>query len=106
MRREAMKLLLIGLAMIGIFLSSENVRATEQTVTLDMESMTCSFCPVTVRKALEKTDGVKKATVSYEEHHAVIIYDDEIINIPTLIETTTNAGFPSLLPKETETDYE
>jgi len=80
-----MKLVLVGLAMIGIFLSSEHVRATEQTVTLDVESLTCSLCPVTVRKALEKADGVTKATVSYELHQAVIIYDDEIIDIPTLI---------------------
>jgi mercuric ion binding protein len=82
------------------------VRATEQTVTLDVESLTCSLCPVTVRKALEKADGVTNATVSYEQHHAVIIYDDEIIDIPTLIETTTNAGFPSSVSEEIEAGYE
>ncbi len=61
---------------------------------------------MTVRKALKKTGGVTKATVSYEQHRAVIIYDDEIIDIATLIETTTNAGFPSSLAMETEGDYE
>lgn len=106
MRIEAMKLVLVGLAMIGIFLNSGNVMAEEQTVTLDVESMTCPLCPVMVRKALEKTDGVKEAAVSYEQHRAVIIYDDEIIDIPTLIETTTNAGFPSSVPEEIEADYE
>ncbi len=101
-----MKLFVVGIAMMGFILHAGNLRAEEQSVTLMVESMTCSLCPVTVRKALEKTDGVTKATVSYEHHHAVIIYDDEIINIPTLIETTTNAGFPSSLPMETEADYE
>ena len=106
MRIDVMKFVLFGFAMIGILLHSGNVGATEQAVTLDVESLTCSLCPVTVRKALEQTDGVTKATVSYKEHQAVLIYDDDIIDIPTLIETTTNAGFPSSVPEDREAGYE
>ncbi len=106
MRIDVMKFVFVGFAMIGILLNSGNVRAAEQTVTLDVKSLTCSLCPVTVRKALEKTDGVTKAIVSYEQHQAVIIYDDEIVDIPILIETTTNAGFPSSVPEDREAGYE
>ena len=96
-----MKLFVGGFViMMGFIVQVGIVRAEEQSVTLTVENMTCSLCPVTVRKALEKTDGVTKATVSYEQHRAVIIYDDKIIDIATLIETTTNAGFPSSLAKE------
>lgn len=101
-----MKLLLVGLVMIGFLVNPGRVKAEVQTVTLDVESMTCSLCPVTVRKALEKTDGVKQATVSFEQHRAMIIYDDEVTDISTLIETTTNAGFPSSVPEEREAGYE
>ncbi len=101
-----MKLLLVGLVMIGFLVNPGRVRAEEQTVTLDVESMTCSLCPVTVRKALKKKDGVKETMVSFEQHRAVIIYDDEIIGIPTLIETTTNAGFSSSVPEKIEAGYE
>lgn len=97
-----MKFVLVGFAMIGILLHSGNVMAKEQTVTLNVESMTCSLCPVTVRKALERTDGVKEATVSFEQNRAVVIYDDEITDVQILIDSTTNAGFPSSLPKETQ----
>jgi hypothetical protein len=35
-----------------------------------------------------------------------VIYDDKKIDVPVLIETTTNAGFPSSLHEEIEADYE
>ena len=72
-----MKPLLIGLAMIGFLVNPGRVIAEEKTVTLDVGNMTCSLCPVTVRKALEQADGVKEAAVSYEQHRAVVIYDDK-----------------------------
>ncbi len=34
--------------------------AAEQTVTMDIEKMTCALCPLTVRKAMERVDGVKE----------------------------------------------
>ena len=34
---------------------------TSETVTLDVENMTCSICPITVKKALEKVAGVTMA---------------------------------------------
>jgi mercuric ion binding protein len=32
-----------------------------ETVTLDVKNMTCSICPITVKKALEKVAGVTMA---------------------------------------------
>jgi len=36
-----------------------------QTVTLDVQNMTCAVCPITVKKALERVPGVT-ATKVYE----------------------------------------
>ncbi len=33
---------------------------TVETVTLDVANMSCSTCPITVKKALEKVTGVKE----------------------------------------------
>jgi mercuric ion binding protein len=60
------------------------------------------MCPITVKKALNKVDGVTRTDVSYEDKQAVISYDDALTNPDTLIEATTNAGYPSLLMRADE----
>lgn len=89
-------------AMFVLFLMGKPAIAEEQTVTLTVENMTCSLCPVTVRKALQAVDGVHEAAISLEENKAVITFDDDQTDIETLITATTNAGFPSALPNKDE----
>ena len=48
-----MKSVLGVLAILGMVLGTEAAAAKEQIITLAVENMTCSMCPVTVRKALE-----------------------------------------------------
>ena len=37
-----------------------------QTVTLDVQNMTCAVCPITVKKALERVPGVTDAKVDFD----------------------------------------
>ena len=46
--------------------------AATQTVTLSVPGMTCAACPITVKKALTKVEGVTKAEVSYENREAIV----------------------------------
>lgn len=69
--------------------------AATRTVTLSVQKMTCSACPITVKTALTKVDGVKRARVSYEQQEAIVTYDDAKTNPVTLIKATTDAGYPS-----------
>jgi mercuric ion binding protein len=55
------------------------------------------MCPITVKKALTKVDGVSRAEVSYEDKEAMVTFDDEKTSADALIEATTNAGFPSTI---------
>ena len=71
-----------------------------QTVTLDVKNMTCSFCPITVRKALEKVPGVIKAKASYETKTATVIFDPGKTNVEALTKATTDAGYPSTLKRK------
>lgn len=43
--------------------------AATKTVALSVPGMTCAACPITVKKALTKVDGVQKAKVSYEKRN-------------------------------------
>ena len=69
--------------------------AATKTVTLSVPGMTCEACPITVKKALTKVDGVQKAEVSYEKREAVVTFDDAKTNADALTKATANAGYPS-----------
>lgn len=69
--------------------------AATKTVTLSVSNMTCAACPITVKKALSKVDGVEKTEVSYENKEAVVTYDDAKTNVEALTKATANAGYPS-----------
>lgn len=62
-----------------------------------LPTMNCAMCPITVKKALTKVDGVSRAEVSYEDKEAMVTFDDEKTSADALIEATTNAGFPSTI---------
>ena len=69
--------------------------ADTRTVKLSVPSMNCAMCPITVRKALEKVDGVKQADVDYKTKSAVVVYDDQKASVDLLTKATQDAGYPS-----------
>lgn len=69
--------------------------AAQQTVTLSVPGMTCAACPITVKKALTKVEGVTQAKVSYEKREAIVIFDDSKASVQKLIHATSNAGYPA-----------
>ena len=90
------KLLLTAL----LSLSSFGAFAEVKTVTLEVPTMNCATCPITVKKSLENVDGVENAKVTYKPKLAVVSFDDTKTNINALIAATTNAGYPSNLKSE------
>jgi periplasmic mercuric ion binding protein len=69
--------------------------ASPQTVTLNVAGMTCLVCPITVKKALEKVEGVSKVDVRFEKKQVLVTFDDAKTNTDAPARATTNAGFPS-----------
>lgn len=78
---------------------SLSARADPQTVTLDVPSMNCPMCPITVKKALTQVKGVIHAEISYENKQAVVTFEDSQTRSDALIEATANAGYPSSIVK-------
>ena len=85
--------MLATLALMAIL--SAPVWAATKTVTLDVPGMTCPTCPITIKKALNKVQGVSKVDVSYETKQAVVTFDDTKTDTTALVKATTNAGYPS-----------
>lgn len=73
------------------------VWAATQTVTLSVPDMSCPACPITVKKALSKVEGVGKIQVSLEKREAVVAFDDSKTTIAKLTAATESAGYPSTL---------
>ncbi len=69
--------------------------AATQTVTLSVPSMTCAACPITVKKALSKVEGVSKTEVTFDKREAVVTFDDSKTTIQMLTKATEDAGYPS-----------
>jgi periplasmic mercuric ion binding protein len=90
------KSLIATLFGVSLFASSPAF-AGEKTVTLAVQNMYCSACPITVKSSLEAVPGVAEAVVSYEDKTAVVTFDDAKTGVPALISATTNAGYPSAL---------
>ncbi len=88
-----MKKLIAFVALASAFITP--AWAATQTVTLSVPGMTCAACPITVKKALTKVDGVQKVEVSYEKLAAVVTFDDTRTTAEALTKATENAGYPS-----------
>lgn len=71
------------------------VLAATQTVTLSVPGMTCAACPITVKKALSKVEGVSKTDVSFDKREAFVTFDDARTSVQKLTKATEDAGYPS-----------
>jgi mercuric ion binding protein len=88
-----MKKLLASLALATLVATP--VWAATQTVTLLLPDMTCAACPITVKKALSRVEGVSKTDVIFGKREAVVTFDDSKTTIEKLTKATDNAGYPS-----------
>ena len=76
------------------------IAAALKTVTLDVDKMTCNMCPITVKKALKKIDGVSSVVTKYEgkgNGWAKVTFDPAKTTIDELTFATEEAGYPSKL---------
>lgn len=88
-----MKRLLAATAVVSVLTTS--AWAAGKTVTLSVPGMDCPVCPITVKKALTKVDGVTKAEVNFDKRQATVTYDDARTSIEALTKATRDAGYPS-----------
>ncbi len=95
-------ILLSSLLMFGNAMATPNVEVTSNVPTqvltekvFSIEKMTCKMCHITVRKAMEKVEGVVKATVNYDTKTATVLFDPNKANIEAIALASTNIGYPA-----------
>ena len=67
--------------------------ANQQTAKYAIENMTCKMCDITIRKSMEKVDGVIEATVDYDTKTATVVFNPAKTNIKSIGMASTNAGY-------------
>lgn len=85
---------LVTVIALSVVLSAPAWAATK-TVTLFVPGMICETCPITIKKALSKVEGVEKTEVTFEKKEVVVTFDDAKTKVEALLDATKNAGYPS-----------
>ena len=94
MRNFSTILVLLAVAMLG----TGNIHAAldgEETVSFSVEKMTCASCPIAVRKAMQRVEGVKEVKVDFDSKTAVVTFDTGMTTAAAIGAASANVGFPA-----------
>lgn len=98
MHRIHIILLSVSLSVLGVHAPAHTAdNAPARTVTLKVENMSCTACPATVRKTLEKVPGVAAVKTDFATKSATVTFDPTKTGVETLTRATAEAGYPSAL---------
>ena len=90
-----------GLALAAVSQSANeetivaSAEATQATAQFSIEKMTCATCPISVRKAMKRVDGVKSVEVDFETKIATVVYDPALTSADDIAAASTNVGYPA-----------
>ncbi len=71
--------------------------AEPKAATLDVPSMYCSLCNISVRKALERVPGVVGAKADNSAKRAEVSYDPDKVSPAELAAALTKSGYPAIV---------
>lgn len=66
---------------------------TEATFTI--ENMTCATCPITVRKAMRRVEGVYSVKVDFKTKQAHVSFDPALTTADKIAAASTEQGYPA-----------
>ncbi len=69
----------------------------QETVTIQIEGMTCEGCAVSIRKALKHLEGVKSVDVSFKKKRAIVKYDPAKVTPEQMAAAINQIGYKAVL---------
>ncbi len=90
-----MKNALFAVVLGGCLAAALPAFSADQTVSMNVEKMSCALCPLTVRKAMERVDGVQLVEVDYETKTATVTFDDSKTTATDIAQASTDVGYPA-----------
>lgn len=86
-------------AQAAVQATSAAIAQEADSVTLNVEGMTCGGCVIGVRKVLEKLDGVTKTDVSYEKKRAIVTFDKSKVTVEQMVAAIKTLGYTATVAK-------
>jgi len=86
-------------------IESIGYKVEKDTVTLNLQGMTCASCAANIEKVLNKTDGVISASVNFPLEKAVVEFDSSRISVREIVAVVQGIGYGASLRAE-NVEYE
>jgi Cu+-exporting ATPase len=86
-------------------IESIGYKVEKDTVTLNLEGMSCASCAANIERILNKTDGVISASVNFPLEKAVVEFDSAQISVREIVATVQRIGYGASVRTET-VEYE
>ncbi|NLN43958.1 MAG: heavy metal translocating P-type ATPase [Methanosarcina sp.] len=86
-------------------IESIGYKVEKDTVTLNLEGMSCASCAANIEKVLNKTEGVISASVNFPLEKAVVEFDSARISVREIIAAVQEIGYGASVWAET-VEYE
>lgn len=82
-------------ALVAFAAAVSPLAAAPRTATLSVQNMTCAACPIVVKKAMSRVDGVSRVEVNFERREAVVTFDDARTTVQAIAKVSADAGYPA-----------
>lgn len=83
-----------------IWAGSPEASSAYRTTLYTVENMTCATCPITVKKAMSRVDGVESIVIDIESKLATVVYDPTRAQPQDIADASTGVGFPTTVVEE------
>ena len=93
-------LTLLALPFLASHLFAAEKKSEIKEVVLLVDKMTCEACPVTVKKAIMRLEGIKEVNVTLKPPLAHVKYDSSKLSPKDIVKATTDVGYPSNIKKD------
>ncbi len=75
--------------------SATATQAKQTKAQFAIENMTCATCPISVRTAMKRVDGVKSVDIDFSTKIATVVFDSSFTNAQSVADAATNVGYPA-----------
>ncbi len=108
MKKNTLGILMAAILTLGIAVAlatqmpvyaKDNAAAASQSkqtkAQFAIENMTCATCPISVRTAIKRVDGVKSVKIDFATKVATVTFDPSLTNAQSVADASTNVGYPA-----------
>ena len=75
-------------------------------VSLSISGMHCASCSSIIERTLKKIPGISSASVNFGSEKALVIYDESVVNLDSIIKAIKKAGYAANLIKDNDDGFE